>query len=195
MQTLPQFTASRRWDGTVIGTGKGEVPMNEDDFISGGKSRRRKANHRADEEVPYTSSSEERVLRSISSRVALPKVLNEICSVLDCQIGNVVSLISLPGDDAGDLAAIAKNAALFGLYTFCSEGVFDESDKLLGFLEMYSSVARRPNAIEFQLIERAKCFAAIAIKRHGEASEESNCGMQGSGSARGRLLEWPVSMN
>jgi hypothetical protein len=120
--------------------------MNEDDFISGGKSRRGKANHHADEEVPYTSSSEERVLRSISSRVALPKVLNEICSVLDCQIGNVVSLISLPGDDAGDLAAIAKNAALFGLYTFCSEGVFDESDKLLGFLEMYSSVARRPNA-------------------------------------------------
>jgi hypothetical protein len=169
--------------------------MNEHDFGSGSKSQRPKANHHSDEEVQYTSSSEEHVLRSISSRAPLPKVLNEICSVLDCQIGNVVSLISLPWDDAGDLAAIARNAALFGLYPFCSEAVFDESDKPLGFLEMYSSVARSPNVSEFQLIERAVCLAAIAIKRHNEASARDNCSLRSTMPVRARLLEWPVSMN
>jgi hypothetical protein len=166
--------------------------MSEHDFSS---LQRQKANHCADEKFQYTSRLEERVLQSISSGAPLAKVLNEICRVLDCQIGNVVSLLSLPGDDAGDLEAIAKNAALFGLYTFCSEGVFGESDELLGFLEMYSSVARSPNASEFQVIERAICLAAIAIKRHNEASALGNCGLRGAMPVRGRLLEWPVSMN
>jgi hypothetical protein len=165
--------------------------MNEHDFSAGGKSQRRKANHATDEEVQYTLSSEEQVLRSISSRVPLPKVLNEICSVLDCQIGNVVSLISLPGDDLSDLPAIAKT---FGLYSFCSEGLVDEDGVPVGLLAMYCSVARSPNVSEFQLIERVKCLAAIAIKRLSEASEEWNCGRQGNKSARGPLLEWPVSM-
>jgi hypothetical protein len=177
-----------------IETGKGEAPMKEYDFSAGGKLQRRKADH-PEEKVQYTSSLEEHVLQSISARAPLPKVLNEICSVLDCQIGNVVSLVSLPGDDAGDLEAIARNAALFGLYTFCSEGVFAESDELLGFLEMYSSVARSPNASEFQLIERAMCLAAIAIKRHNEASAQGNCEPRGTMPVRGRLLEWPVLMN
>ncbi len=166
--------------------------MSEHDFSS---LQRRKANHCADEKFQYTSRLEERVLQSISSGAPLPRVLNEICRVLDCQIGNVVSLLSFPGDDAGDLEAIARNAALFGLYTFCSEGVFGESDELLGFLEVYSSVARSPNASEFQVIERAICLAAIAIKRYNEASALGNYGLRGTMPVRGRLLEWPVSMN
>jgi predicted ThiF/HesA family dinucleotide-utilizing enzyme len=166
--------------------------MSEHDFSS---LQRRRANHCGDEKIQYTSRLEEHVLQSISSRAPLPKVLNEICSFLDCQIGNVVSLISLLGDDARDLEVIARNAALFGLCTFCSEGVFGESDEPLGFLEMYSSAARRPNASEFQLIERAICLAAIAIKRHNEASALGNCGRRCAMPVRGRLLEWPVSMN
>jgi hypothetical protein len=166
--------------------------MSEHDFSS---LQRQKANHCADEKVQYTSRLEEHVLQSIPSRVPLPKVLNEICSVLDGQIGNVVSLISLPGDNAGDLEAIARNAALFGLYTFCAEGVFAESDELLGFLEMYSSVARSPNASEFQLIEREMCLAAIAIKRHNEASHQDNGVMCGNQGAQKRVLEWPASRN
>jgi hypothetical protein len=169
--------------------------MNEHDFSSGGRLQKRKANHRADEKVQYASSSEEHVLRSISSRVSLPKVLNEICSVLDCQIGNVVSLISLSGDEGGDPEAIGRNAALFGLYTFCSEGVFGESGVLLGFLEMYCSVARSPNASEFQLIERATCLAAIAIQRHNETSIQGKCGLRDATSNQEWLPEWPVSMN
>jgi hypothetical protein len=166
--------------------------MSDRDFSS---LQRRKTNHCADETIQYASRLEEHVLQSISSRAPLPKVLNEICSVLDCQIGNVVSLISLPGDDAEDLEAIARNAALFGLYTFCSEGVFGESDELLGFLEMYSSAARSPNANEVHLIERAMCLASIAIKRHNEASQEDNGRIYGNQGAQKRVLEWPASFN
>ena len=148
--------------------------MSEQDFSP---LQRRKASHSADEQIQSIARLEEQMLQSISSRTPLPKLLNEICSVLDRQIGSVVSLISLPGHDAGDLEAIARNAALFGLYTFCSEGVYGGSDELLGFLEMYSSIARSPNAGEIQLIERAKCLAAIAIKRHNEASHQEHGGM------------------
>ena len=168
--------------------------MNKHDFTSGRKLQRWNAQHDPRERVQYTSSLEEHVFSSISGGAPLPKVLNEICTVLDCQIGNVVSLISLPADDTGDLEAIAKNAALFGLYTFCSEGVFDHSDELLGSLEMYSSVARSPNAGEFQLIERAMCLAAIAIKRHNEASVQGNDGPRNTKPSRGQLRVWPVSM-
>jgi hypothetical protein len=169
--------------------------MNEHDFSSGGRLLRRKANHQADEKVQYASNFEERVLQSISARAPLPKVLNEICSVLDCQIGNVVSLISLPGDKETDPEAIRRNAALFGLYTFCSESLLDESGELLGLLEMYCSVARSPDASEFQLIERAMCLAAIAIKRHNEASIQGKNGLSNGTPNQRWLPEWPVSMN
>ena len=123
----------------------------------------------SDDKIEYLLNTEEQLLQSISARAPLPEVLNGICSALDRQIGNVVSLISLPGDDASELAAIAMNAPLFGLHTFCSAGLVAENDEVLGSLEMYCSVPRSPSAREFQLIERGKCLAAIAIKLHNEA--------------------------
>jgi hypothetical protein len=154
-----------------------------------------KTHRNCEDKIQYLLNTEEQLLQSISARAPLPQVLNGICIALDGQIGNVVSLISLPGDDAGELAAIAMNAALFGLYTFCSEGVVVENDELLGSLEMYSSVPRSPSANEFQLIERAKCLAAIAIKLDKEADDQGNCGMRGKRPVRGRVLERPFSMN
>ncbi len=169
--------------------------MNEYDFGSRHRSQKRKAHRNFDDKIQYLLSAEEQLLQSISARAPLPEVLNGICSALDCQIGKVVSLISLPRNDASDLAAIVMNAALFGLYTFWSEGVVAENDELLGSLEMYCSVPRSPSLEEFQLIERAKCLAAMAIKRYNEADHQGNCGIQGDRPVRGRVLEWPVSMN
>jgi hypothetical protein len=169
--------------------------MNEYDSGSGTRPQKRDAHRSLDDKIQYLLRAEEHLLQSISSHAALPKVLNEICSALDFQIGNVVSLITLPGDDPSDLAAIAMNAAHFGLHTFCSEGVAAENDELLGFLEMYCSVPRNPTAEEVQLIERAKCLAAIAIKRHIEASDQDDGGGCGNQGARKRLVEWPASRN
>ena len=158
--------------------------MNEYDSGSGARSQKRNVRHSLDDKIQYSLRAEEQLLQSISSHASLPKVLNEISSALDFQIGNVVSLITLPGDDPSELAATAMNAAQFGLHTFCSEGITAENDELLGFLEVYCSVPREPTAEEAELIERAKCLAAIAIKQN-EASQ----------GARKRVVEWPDSKN
>jgi hypothetical protein len=166
--------------------------MNEYDSGSGARPQKRDGHPSLEDKIQYLLRAEEQLLQAISSHASLPKVLNEICSALDFQIGNVISLITLPGDDPSDLAAIAMNAAHFGLHTFCSGGVDAENDERLGFLEMYCSVPRQPTAEEVQLIERAKCLAAIAIKRHNEASDQDNGGGHGNLGARKRVLEWPA---
>jgi len=168
-----------------------------DNYDSGSRDRPQESKVRRsfDDKIEYLLSAEEQLLQSISIRGLLPEVLNRICSALDCQIGNVVSLISLPTDDASELAEIAMNATLFGLHTFCSAGVVAENDELLGSLEMYCCVPRSPSASEVRLIERAKCLTAIAIKLNKEADDQGNCGMSGNRPAPGRVREWPVSMN
>jgi hypothetical protein len=168
-----------------------------DKYDSGPRDRpqERKVRRNFDDKIEYLLSAEEQLLQSISIHGPLPDVLNRICSALDSQIGNVVSLISLPTDDASELAEIAMNATLFGLHTFCSAGVVGENDELLGSLEMYCCVPRSPSASEVQLIERAKCLAAIAIKLDKEADDQGNCGMRGNRPARERVREWPVSPN
>jgi hypothetical protein len=152
-----------------------------DEHSSGRRDRpeNRQPNPYSGEGKQFLLKAEEQILQSISGRAPLPELLNRICSALDIQIGNVVSLISLPGDDADELTAIAGNAALFGLYAFCSGSVVDESDELLGSLEMYCSIPRRPSDSEFQLIERAMCLAAIAIKLGNKADHQGNCGARG----------------
>ena len=158
-------------------------------------SQEHKAHDHSDDKIQYLWQAEERLLQLISNHTPLPKVLNEICSALDCQIGSVVSLISLPGDDAGELAAIAMNATLFGLHTFCSDKIVAEKEELVGFLEMYSGVARCPTCDEAQFIERAKWLAAIAIQLHNETSRQGSRGARGNRPVRGSVFEWPTSLN
>jgi hypothetical protein len=160
-----------------------------------GKARMRGLSCSSDDNIHYLLKSEEEILRSISSGAFLPGVLNNICSALDCQIGSVIALIFLPEDDASELANIATNATLFGLHTFFSAGIVAESSEKLGSLEIYCCDARRPSFRELQLIERAKCLAAIAIQLDHVANHQGNSGMRANRPARGLLLNWPVSMN
>src|SRR5439155_24093240 len=74
-------------------------------------------------EVEYLLSAEEQLLHSISAGMPLPSILNKICDTLNSDIGNIISIASLPDDDATALAAIAKNARIFGLHKFCSAPV------------------------------------------------------------------------
>ena len=126
-------------------------------------------------EIQYLLKVEEQLLHSISARMPLPEVLRKICRALDAEIGNMMSLISLPDDDATGLAAIAKGAALFGLYKFCSATVVGGNDEVLGSLEMYCRVPRNPFLREVQLIERATCLAAVAIRRQKETDSSVSC--------------------
>lgn len=166
--------------------------MDESSFVVHSGSKDSKVRRDCKVKIQFSSSVEEQFLQSISTQAPLPKILNEICIALDCHIGSVVSLISLPEDDPVELAAMALNAARFGLYAFCSEEIAGENAEPLGYLEMYCSLRRNPSTGELQFIERAKCLAAIAIKRHHEAGKQGNCGNR---PVRGRLLEWPVPLN
>ena len=117
-------------------------------------------------EVQYLLRAEEQLLHSISARMPLAEILQQICDALNSEIGNVISLASLPNDDADGLAAIVKGAGIFGLHKFCSAPVVGGNDEALGSIEMYCGVPRRPFLGEICLIERATCLAAVAIKRH-----------------------------
>jgi hypothetical protein len=146
-------------------------------------------------EVRHLLRFEEEILQSISAGTPLADVLNQICSALDCQIGDVVSVIAPSGNPACDFAAIAAKAELFGLSIFCSEEILAENNALLGTLDMYCSHPRTPSAAQFPLIERAKCLALLAIKLAASANRPPAPGPGGNQPPHGRLLEWPASPN
>ncbi|HKN61232.1 MAG TPA: hypothetical protein VJW93_08650 [Candidatus Acidoferrales bacterium] len=169
--------------------------MKQYDFGSRHRPQKPKTHLNRDEKTQYLLSAEEQLLQSISARAPLAQVLNKICSVLDCDIGNVVSLISPPDEDATDLADMAANAKHLGLYSFCSAGVLAENDELLGSLEMYCCVPRSPSTEEFQLIQRAACLAAIAIQRDHEMHGNDNCSLHAHRSMRRYGPEPPAFIN
>ena len=100
----------------------------------------------------------------------LEEILRKICDALNSEIGNVISLVSMPDDAPTGLATIVKSAGVFGLHKFCSASVVGGNDEALGSIEMYCGIPRRPFLNEISLIERATCLAAVAIKRHNDTS-------------------------
>jgi len=145
--------------------------------------------------IQYLLKGEEQIFQSISARAPISKILDDICNALDCQIGNTVSLISVPGNNVMSAAEVSSSAALFGLHIFLSVAIGAESVEELGSLDMYCCVSRNPSPRELQLIERAVCLAAVAIKRFLETGDGSNCRMHGVRSARGPVSEPRTSMN
>jgi hypothetical protein len=169
--------------------------MNNYSFGSRGRQQQRICSRCADDNSHGFLIQEEQILERIFTRAALPGVLNGICSALDCQIGGVVSLVSLPGEDPSELTEIARNAALFGLSTICSADLFGEKDERLGSLSMYGCVPRSLSLRESRLIERARCLAALAIKLDMVLDQQRYGDLFGNRPVRGRVLPWPVSVN
>jgi hypothetical protein len=169
--------------------------MDESEFRSLAKWQISVPPRYSENRTQYLLKTEEQILQSISARAPISRILNDICNALDCQIGNIVSLIPMPDDDAISASEVSRSAALFGLHIFFSAVIGAESGELLGSLEMYGCVSRNPSAREFQLIERAVCLAAAAIKRHRETIDGGNCRIHGVRSARGYVPETPTSMN
>ena len=169
--------------------------MNEHDFTSHGKPHEHKLHRGFDDEIQYLLTGEEQLLQSLTSRASLTEVLDRICTALDLKIGNVVSHIALPEDDEDELAAIGMNAALFGLYAFCSEALIAENEEVLGSLEIYCCFSRNPSAEERLWIERAMCLAAIAIQLDDESDREDPRDMRRNQPLERRAREGPASIN
>ena len=167
--------------------------MNDHESSPRGNALKREARPDVNTKIQALLTAEVQRLQSISEDGSLAEVLNGICSALDCRIGNVVSVISLPAAENAGHTGITMNAARFGLYTLCSERIVAQDDELVGSIAIYSSVPRSPSAREFQWIDRAKCLAAIAIKIHKEAGHQSDPDVFGKTLLAGNVFEWPVS--
>jgi hypothetical protein len=170
--------------------------MDESEFRSLAKWQISVPPHYSENRIQYLLKTEEQILQSISARAPISNILNDICHALDCEIGNMVSLISVPDENAISGAEVLHSAVLFGLYRFFAVVIIAENNgEELGSLEMYCCVSRDPSPREFQLIERAVCLVAIAIKRYRETGDGGNCRIHGIRSARGYVPETPTSMN
>lgn len=167
-----------------------------DKYGFGSRGLQKRSRHRnCESKSRYLLSAEEQPIQSIPAAAPLREFLNRICSALDRDIGNVVSFLSLRDDDTTDGAIIVGNAKHFGLYPFCSAGVFSENDEFLGSLEAYSCVPGSPSIEELELFERATCLAAVAIELYNEASHHENRHIPAHRPVPGYVLEWPCSLN
>lgn len=109
---------------------------------------------------------EKGVLELISMGAPLLDVLNKLCTAIDLQIGNVVSVILLADGQEHDLQANTRRALQCGLHVFWCAGIALQDEKLLGTFEMYCCVSRSPTPFELQLIQRVTHLAALAIRHH-----------------------------
>jgi hypothetical protein len=142
---------------------------------------------RAADSIQFLRIAEKEMQRSLFAGVPLPELLNRICNALDCEIGNVVSLVSIVDDETTDVAAIAGNASHFGLHLFCSRCVVSANRGLLGKLEVYSCQPGMPNRRELDLIKRAAWLATVAIESGNELPEDDGALAAGMHPNRNRL--------
>jgi hypothetical protein len=110
-------------------------------------------------------AAEGQILESISLGMPLPEIFNRLCAAIDVQIGNVVSILSLPGEDENHFCSITQSAMRLGLDVFWFNGIFSRDGALLGTIKIYACDSRLPTPHEHKLIERTSHLAAIALQR------------------------------
>jgi hypothetical protein len=111
---------------------------------------------------------ERQILELISLGAPLPGILNRLCIVIDVQIGDVISLVSLADEEENHFCAVTQRAVEVGLDVFSSTGILSVEQTLLGTLDIYARDSRRPTQDEYELIERVSHVAAIALQRHAD---------------------------
>jgi len=113
-------------------------------------------------------AGERHIIELISLGAPLPGILNKLCTMIDVQIGNVVSLILFPETEENHGCSNIQSALQVGLNVFSSTGIFSRDKSLLGILEIYGCDPRRFTPDENGLIERVVRLAAIALQRRGD---------------------------
>jgi hypothetical protein len=119
---------------------------------------------------------EKDILDLITAGAPLAEILNNLCTAIDLQLGNIVSVMLLPDDSERDFKTIAHGALQFGLHLYWSADIALGDEDVLGSFEMYCCVPRTPTAFESRLIQRATHMAALAIRRyHGDEDLSGAC--------------------
>lgn len=147
------------------------------------------------ETIQTLQFSEGHVLELISTGAALADVLETICTALDVQMGNVVSMVVFLDDDEHFTHTIAQHGAECGLSVFSCTAILSQSDELLGTFEIYSYLRRSPNGNETMLIERAISLAALAIQLYDHAPDSESAYSPWRGALGKKSREKPTSEN
>jgi hypothetical protein len=135
------------------------------------------------------------LLELISEGAPLQHVLDKLCTALDVQLGNVVSLVLFPEDEEHILHTIAHSAAKFGLTLFSCVAILSPSEVFLGTLETYCCYSRKPTLGEGELIEKAVRFAALAIQHYNNDVDADSRSLDWTGSTGRSSQEGPPSSN
>jgi len=135
------------------------------------------------------------LLELIIAGAPLPEVLDTVCTALDVQVGNVVSVVLFPDDEEHTLHTFAQSAAAFGLSAFSCTTILSRNGEFLGTLEMYSCFLRGPTPSEKKLIERATHLAALVIQNHDDQVDAESVPLDSNGMLGGSPRERPPSSN
>jgi hypothetical protein len=158
--------------------------MREDKPATKGVRKHLHLHGRGASKKPTDLLGERSILELISTEAPLAEILNNLCTAIDLQLGNIVSVMLLPDDTERDFKTIAHGALQFGLHLYWSADIALGDEDVLGSFEMYCCVPRTPTAFELRLIQRATHMAALAIRRyHGDED------LSGARSAWKRALE------
>jgi hypothetical protein len=140
-------------------------------------------------------AGEGQLLELIVEGAPLQEVLDKLCTALDVQVGNVVSLVLFPEDQEHTLHTIAQRAATFGLSAFSCTAILSPNEEFFGTLEMYCCFTREPNPSESKLIERATHLAALAIQNYNHDVDAESRSLDWNGVAGRSTHEGPPSSN
>jgi len=140
-------------------------------------------------------AGEGQLLELISKGAPLPHVLDKVCTALDMQVGNVVSLVLLSDDEEHTLHTIAHSAAKFGLTAFSCTPILSPNDEFFGTLETYCCFPREPTPSDSEFIERAAYLAALAIQQYNHDVETEDWPLDWTGATGRRPCEGPPSSN
>lgn len=140
-------------------------------------------------------AGEGQLLELISEGAPLPQILERVCSTVDIQLGNVVSLVLLPDDAEHTLHTFERSAVTFGLTPFSCTPILSTEAKFLGTLETYCCFPRQPSLSESDLIEQAAHLAAVAIQHFNLDVRAESCSLDWNGARRGSPHEEPPSTN
>lgn len=116
-------------------------------------------------------AEEGEILKAILLGETLPITLNKLCTLIDFQIGDVVSLVCLASVEESFANSIAQTARKFGLNVFSFTNILSPDRRVLGTFQVYSCERRRPTPRELQLIERVTHLAGIALQHHRDRLE------------------------
>jgi hypothetical protein len=140
-------------------------------------------------------AGEGQLLEMISAGAPLPEVLDRVCTVLDLQVRNVVSLVLLPDDEEHTLHIVAQSATKFGLTSFSCTPILSPTGEFFGTLEMYCCFARKPSLCESELIDRAAHLAGLAIQQYHHDQDAESCSLEWTGATRRSPCDGSPSAN